>query len=130
MILVAVVGDQVIVSGLKTLIHRVRPDQALAILPAAGSSFPSGHTFICVAFYGLLAGLVVRRMGSLPLKILISGMAVLWVLIVATSRVYLGAHWPTDVLGSCLLGGAWITLLLMFDVTPAKTPEIERLKAD
>src|SRR5665213_47965 len=79
LLLVAVVGDQVIVSTLKALIQRPRPDQLLAILPATGSSFPSGHTFICIAFYGMLAGLIARRMRSSSLKSLILAIAVIWV---------------------------------------------------
>jgi len=115
LILVAVVGDEIIVSTLKWLIQRPRPDQSLAMLPATGSSFPSGHTFICVAFYGLLAGLALRRMPSLAPRLVLGVAAVAWALTVGFSRVYLGAHWPTDVLGSLLLGSALVVTLLRFD---------------
>jgi membrane-associated phospholipid phosphatase len=129
-LLVAVIGDQGIVSGLKAIIQRPRPDQTLAILPAGGTSFPSGHTFICIAFYGLLAALAVRRIASPKVRLLIVIVAAAWTLTVATSRVYLGAHWPTDVLGSGLLGSAWITFLVMFDAPSTAKPEIDGLKAD
>lgn len=112
LVLIAVVGDEIIVSSLKALFHRSRPDQALAIMPAAGYSFPSGHTFICVAFYGLLACLAFRQARSPWLKGIVLCAAVALVVAVGTSRIYLGAHWPTDVLGSVILGGAWIALLL------------------
>jgi len=130
LVLVAVAGDQIIVSALKAIIQRPRPDQALAILPAAGSSFPSGHTLICVVFYGLLAALVVRGVASLAPKVMIALAVAFWTLIVATSRIYLGAHWPTDVFGSMLLGSAWIILLMMIEARLSGVPKIVRLKAD
>jgi undecaprenyl-diphosphatase len=115
LLLIAVIGDEVIASSLKALIQRPRPDQALALLPAAGSSFPSGHTFICVTYYGLLAGLLVQRLRSPVARIAICFAAACWVMIVGVSRVYLGAHWPTDVAGSMLLGAAWIASLLVLN---------------
>lgn len=110
---VAVLGDQLIVYGLKTLIHRPRPDQGLALLPASGFSFPSGHTFICLAFYGLLACLAYRGVRSRALRAMIAAGVVVLTVAVGMSRIYLGAHWPTDVLGSFLLGSAWVTLLVI-----------------
>jgi undecaprenyl-diphosphatase len=113
LVIVAVAGDHLIVYGLKTLIHRARPDQALALLPAAGYSFPSGHTFICIAFYGLLACLAYRGTRSGLLRAMIAAGGAALAVAVGTSRIYLGAHWPTDVLGSLLLGSAWVTLLVV-----------------
>ena len=112
LVLVAVVGDEIIVASLKAIIRRPRPDQLLAIMPAAGSSFPSGHTFICIAFYGLLACLALRRARSSILRASIMVGIAAAVFAVGMSRIYLGAHWPTDVAGSCLLGSAWVALLL------------------
>jgi membrane-associated phospholipid phosphatase len=91
--------------------HRARPDQLTALVLAAGLSFPSGHVFSAFAFYGFIALLALRT--SLPrgTKLIIAVGAVLLILIVAISRVYVGAHWPSDVLGSILLGPAWLSVI-------------------
>ena len=109
-LLISVVGDEIIVSATKAVFLRVRPDQALALMPAAGNSFPSGHTFAALSFYGVLASLAFERFprgrGA------VAAIALLLFILVGGSRIYLGAHWPSDVLGSYLLGGAWLSLVL------------------
>jgi undecaprenyl-diphosphatase len=107
----SLLGNVLIVGSLKDLLHRVRPDQSLALVPASGSSFPSGHTFSAFAFYGLLAVLYVgqgRRAGH---QVRILTIAAVLVVAVGLSRIYVGAHWPSDVLGSIFLGSAWIALI-------------------
>lgn len=107
-----VVNDSVI-SVIKTLVARSRPNQLEAILPAAGASFPSGHTFSAWALFGLLALLAWRT--RLPPLVKLAPVALGSLLIVAVgfSRIYVGAHWPTDVIGSCLLGFCWLAVVDM-----------------
>lgn len=112
-LLISVIGDQLIVSSLKRFFDRARPDQLLALLPASGPSFPSGHTFAAVAFYGALALLTVRFVPIRGLRWAWGAAAVLFILAVGLSRIYLGAHWPSDVLGSWLLGSAWVSLVAL-----------------
>jgi undecaprenyl-diphosphatase len=126
-LLVSVVGDQVIVSGLKRVFDRARPDQLLALLPATGPSFPSGHTFAAVAFYGALALLAARFVSIRGLRWGWGAATLIFVLVVGLSRIYLGAHWPSDVLGSWLLGSAWVSLVaLMLDRFRSRFPRPER----
>lgn len=110
-LLVSVLGDSLIVSTLKPLFARLRPDQADALLPATGASFPSGHTFAAVAFYALLALLAAQHLRGRSARALVIGAGAVFCLLVGVSRVYLGAHWPSDVAGSWLLGTAWIALV-------------------
>jgi membrane-associated phospholipid phosphatase len=110
-LLVSLLGNQAIVSSVKLVMHRARPDQLTALVPAAGLSFPSGHVFSAFAFYGFLALLALRTSVPRGTKSIIVVGAVLLILVVALSRVYVGAHWPSDVLGSILLGPAWLSVI-------------------
>jgi undecaprenyl-diphosphatase len=95
---------------IKALVGRTRPHLFPPLTGESGPSFPSGHTITAVAFYGMCAFLLARPLhgwalaGVWAVAIAISGA-------VAYSRVYLGVHYPTDVLGSFLLGTAWIITL-------------------
>jgi membrane-associated phospholipid phosphatase len=107
-LLVAVIGDEIIVWTSKAIFRRTRPDQTLSLMPAFDPSFPSGHTFITMAFYGILAWFAIVALRQFWQKLAVGVAWALLALAVGISRIYLGAHWPTDVLGSYLLGGAWL----------------------
>ena len=89
---------------------RPRPDVFPPLVVEHSYSFPSGHTMAAVSFYGLLAILLCQR-GHRLLAII----AALWVLLVAISRVYLGAHYPSDVLASLALGIILLFMIMIID---------------
>src|SRR3954469_3352852 len=95
-------------SGLKALARRPRPAATDAIevvaAPLRGSSFPSGHVLTYVGFYGFLAHLVDSHVADRGLRRLGVGALVALVGLVGPSRVQQGHHWPSDVLGSYLVG--------------------------
>src|SRR5207244_6591004 len=75
---------------------------------ASGSSFPSGHATGTVAVYGMLAALLAASTPYWSRKVgLWAGAAILW-LVVGITRLYLGVHWLSDVLGGYALGGLWL----------------------
>lgn len=117
---IAFVGSLVLNDALKSLYQRPRPTWDWAQIPPE-YSFPSGHTMNATVLYIAIAGVVWllwgRRAGMTALAI-----AVLVVLAVGLSRIYLGVHWPTDVIGGYLAGILW--LLLAAAATLAVTASI------
>jgi membrane-associated phospholipid phosphatase len=106
------VGAFLLVTLIKHIIGRSRPDLFPPLVHEIGYSFPSGHAISSVAFYGMSAYLLARS-ASIWLRLLIITLAVLLVGAIMYSRVYLGVHYPTDVLGSMLLGLAWLISVII-----------------
>jgi undecaprenyl-diphosphatase len=100
----------------KYLVGRPRPPPAIWIGHFSGASFPSGHAAQSVACYATLA-LIVSAGRPLWVKITVGCVAGLVVLVVGGSRIYLGAHWLTDVLAGYALGLAWVAVLLAVMLT-------------
>ena len=98
----ASLASLIISAILKEIWKRTRPDTAQA-LGLHTYSFPSGHSYGSTVIYGLLAYLAWRHLPA-PWNGIVPSLLVLLILTVGISRVYLGAHYPTDVLGGWLLG--------------------------
>jgi undecaprenyl-diphosphatase len=115
----------------KLLVARPRPPLETARIVQGGFSFPSGHSTISATLFGTLAYLAIRALRSEPAKILIGIVAALLVLGVGISRVYLGVHYPTDVLAGWASGALWVLLVIaaedLFPPKPKKlVPAIQR----
>jgi len=110
LVIVAVGGGQVLSSLLKLGIDRPRPDLVSHLVNVQTLSFPSGHAMMAAVTYltlgAMLAGIVPGR----ATRIYVLGVAILVTLLVGVSRVYLGVHWPSDVLAGWCAGFAWATL--------------------
>jgi membrane-associated phospholipid phosphatase len=110
---VAVGGGQTFVAIVKNLIKRERPDFVNALRREKYFSFPSGHSFVAVCLYGFVTYLGLQLVtGWKKLFVVFSGLAV--ILGIGFSRIYLGAHWLSDVLASFAAGTAWLTMSLTF----------------
>ena len=106
----SVFGGLLLNKILKLVFHRARPHFRDAIQTLTSYSFPSGHTMIATVFYGALAAFVFAKSKSWPLRMFAAVMALTLIVLVAFSRVYLGAHYLSDVLGAMAEGLAWIAL--------------------
>ena len=106
---VAVVGGEILNSTLKSVFDRPRPRLFPWLTHASFSSFPSGHSMTAVIVYVTLAYLVARLEPSKAMRRLTFAVTAVLVLGVGLSRMYLGVHYPSDVLAGYLAGGAWAT---------------------
>ena len=98
----------------KLLVRRIRPPPDLQLVHVNGFSYPSGHTTGTLALTGIVAVFLCRGR-SRPVRMLAALLVALATVAVALTRLYLGVHWLTDVVGGALLGGsvavaaAWVT---------------------
>ncbi len=102
----AVIAGEAVAQIIKGLIGRARPDLVPHLDQVYSSSFPSGHSALSPIVYFTLAGIVSAGERGWALKLLLIGGSVLLVAAIGVSRVYLGVHWPTDVLAGWALGTA------------------------
>jgi undecaprenyl-diphosphatase len=111
LIILGAVGSGALLGSLLKLgFARPRPDIVEHLTHAASSSFPSGHATLSAVAFLTLGALMARGQEDGKVKALILGGAILLTLLVGFSRIYLGVHWPTDVLAGWCLGAAWAAL--------------------
>lgn len=111
-LVLAVAGGMLLNVMLKDLFGRARPGWADSAMALTGPGFPSGHTMMATIIYGFMAIYLLPRTASWPARFLIAIMTISLVFLVALSRMYLGAHYLSDVLGAMAAGTAWLALCL------------------
>jgi undecaprenyl-diphosphatase len=105
---VTVLGGEALNELLKLIFHRPRPESIFDV-PIPGSySFPSGHALVSVCFYGALAVLLAARFQSRATRVAVWVAAAAVAALVGLSRVYLGVHYPSDVLGGYAVAVVWL----------------------
>jgi membrane-associated phospholipid phosphatase len=109
----ALLGAAGLYDIVKPAVSRARPPAALQVGgPEIGRSFPSGHSTQSIAFYGMLAIVLIMCAPAIRRWIFAIG-AALVILVVGASRLYLGVHWLTDVLGGYALGLTWVAVVMI-----------------
>ena len=107
----AIAAGQGLLWGMKWFFARPRPDQQL--MDAVGQSFPSGHSFSAMVFYGFLLLLAWQWCAQKWLRIAASVLLVLLILTIGVSRLLLSVHWVSDVIGGFAIGLAWLMASLL-----------------
>lgn len=105
-------GAEVLNNLLKSLFHRTRPEPVIGILAAQQFSFPSGHAMVSAAFYFYLAYVVWRLVHGVWRWVLVGGL-ILLVLLIGVSRLYLQAHFLSDVIAGYLAGFLWTDAVIL-----------------
>ncbi|MEQ8275356.1 MAG: phosphatase PAP2 family protein [Deltaproteobacteria bacterium] len=121
----ATVGGIVLAYGLKGIIGRPRPPFLEHSAHPLASSFPSGHTTMSAIVYLTIAAVLVRLVREPGVRRFMIGTALLLTLLVGASRVYLAAHYPTDVLAGWLIGSVWATLWALVARSLQRTEHLE-----
>ncbi|MEP9349072.1 phosphatase PAP2 family protein [Xanthobacter sp. KR7-225] len=103
----SVVGATVLASLLKWGFGRPRPDLVPHGVAVYSQSFPSSHAMLSAAIYLTLGALLARSQERVRVKVFLLGVAVFVTVLVGVSRIYLGVHWPTDVLAGWAGGAGW-----------------------
>ena len=109
-VIISIVGAVVLSFSIKAGIERPRPDLFPHGAPVYTASFPSGHATGAAATYLTLGALLARFQAHRRLKIYLLTLAVILTLLIGLSRLYLGVHWPSDVLAGWTLGACWALL--------------------
>jgi magnesium-transporting ATPase (P-type)/membrane-associated phospholipid phosphatase len=119
LLVVTIAGAGLLDLLIKALVARARPELDWRLVAEWGYAFPSGHTAVA-AFYGSLAYLVSKNHTTWRGKVMVWTAAVILIALIGFSRVYLGVHWPTDVLGGAALAAFWLSLLFTASTTITK----------
>ena len=107
LLLAATIGNILLNGALKLVYHRPRPTVFAWQTVAVSSSFPSGHAMSATVVYGTVAYLLVRLQKHTWAKVLTLSGAIILILLICLTRLYLGVHYPSDVLGGIIVGVAW-----------------------
>jgi undecaprenyl-diphosphatase len=123
-LLLSVCGGMLLNVGLKDLFVRPRPSFADTIPRLHTFSFPSGHTMLATVFYGSLCVFLVSRTQSWIRRALAIVVAFLMIALVGFSRMYLGVHYLTDVMGAIVEGSAWLATSFLIVATYSKAESL------
>lgn len=108
---VGLIGGVMLSEGLKALFERERPPAAYQAVETINASFPSGHALLSTVFYLTLGVMLTRAFPKKRLKAFVLGSAILIAILIGLTRVYLGAHWASDVIAGWCAGAAWAMAL-------------------
>lgn len=104
MMILSVVLSLALIQSIKHIVGRVRPDSNNWLVPESGLSFPSGHTTASTAILGTLFFVLATQVESRAGKVVITSAGLLIIIAISISRIYLGVHFSTDVVGGLVLG--------------------------
>ncbi|MFX0546296.1 phosphatase PAP2 family protein [Roseovarius sp. S1116L3] len=122
---VAISGGLLLSNLAKYGFSRPRPDLVPHGVDAVTASFPSGHSMMAAVTYLTLAVMLARTAPQIRMRVFYIVLASIMTVLVGVSRVYLGVHWPSDVLAGWALGAAWALIVWLIARTLAQRGQIE-----
>jgi len=111
---ISLISAELFIYIVKNLVGRHRPPVTNALILLTDFSFPSGHSYIAVAFYGLTTYFLFDILTSKILRTLVLIFGTILVLALGFSRLYLGVHWPSDILAGFAASASLITMIITF----------------
>ena len=129
LVAVSVAGGTLLSSLLKSGFDRPRPDLVSHAVEVSSASFPSGHAMLATVTYLTLGALLVQVQERRHVQIYLLSWGLLLSLLVGASRVYLGVHWPTDVLAGWCVGAAWALLCAAIALILQRRGSLEKADA-
>lgn len=111
LLVVGLGGGVALSEGLKAVFERERPPQAYQAVETLNASFPSGHALLSTVFYLTLGVMLTRAFPRRRLKAYVLAVSVVIALLIGLTRIYLGAHWASDVFAGWSVGAAWAMVL-------------------
>lgn len=121
----AVAAGMALSAGLKAIVGRARPALDLQLVTPYGASFPSGHALLSAIAYLTLGAMLARAEADRATRRFVIACAVALTFLVGASRVYLGVHWPTDVLAGWAIGAGWAAATAWLAARLSRRGEVE-----
>ncbi|RFU69711.1 PAP2 family protein [Peribacillus saganii] len=113
-LLIAVMsGANILFVSLKLLFHRARPDLH-RLAEASNYSFPSGHATMAFALYGVLTFILWRHISTGLKRTILITLSVFMILMIGISRIYLGVHYPSDIIAGYFISAFWLSIAIWF----------------
>jgi undecaprenyl-diphosphatase len=116
--IIAMAGQAALHHGSKWLIARPRPSNLISYRTAESFSFPSGHAVAALCLYGMIAWIITRRIESPAVTASIWIFTIVLIFLIGASRVYIGIHYPTDVVAGFVGSLIWTAALMSIDRRP------------
>ncbi|MCM3566926.1 phosphatase PAP2 family protein [Neobacillus mesonae] len=110
---IVVIGTGIINQLLKQFFHRIRPDFH-RLIEIGGYSFPSGHAMSAFSVYVMLTFLLWRHIPAKIWRTVLILFSIVMILMIGISRIYLGVHYPSDIIGGYLASGVWVSFAIFF----------------
>ncbi len=111
LLFITVLGSEVLDQAIKASFRRPRPVPFFGLVEPMGYSFPSGHAMVSCTFFGILAAIAAARTASRVGRVLSYAAAAALVAAIGLSRIYLGVHYPSDVLAGYAAAVAWVFIV-------------------
>ena len=126
LVFVTVDGGLLLSNLLKAFFDRPRPDLVAHAVRVYTASFPSGHAMLSAVVYLTLGALLASIVERQRIKVFFMGLAIVLTILIGSSRVYLGVHWPSDVLAGWCVGAAWAALCWFIALNLQRDGQVEK----